>query len=82
MPDIGTETGESRLRGEAHVEQEQKPDEPREKQRAADAVENRDQTRDREIEGAEVVPEGTLLFRRQIRHVKRSFRNSQAYLES
>src|SRR5438093_72039 len=57
-------------------------DEEEEKRNAADAVENRNQARDGEIERTEVVPEGTLFFRRQIRHVKQSFRSSWAYLES
>src|SRR2546422_7023643 len=67
---------------EAQVEQVEKRDEAEEKRNAADAVENRNQARDGEIERTEVVPEGTLFFRRQIRHVKQSFRSSWAYLES
>src|SRR6267378_4755595 len=74
MRNIGLEARESGFRGEAHVEQEQKPDEPQEKQGTARAMENRDQTRDREIERTEVIPKRTLFFRRQIRHVKQSFR--------
>src|SRR5882672_6975902 len=70
------------LGSETQVEQVEKRDEAEEKPNAADAVENRNQTREREIERTEVIPEGTLFFRRQIRHVKQSFRDAWADLES